>query len=277
MLVIHLFPEMEMNYAQLKQEIESKINIEEHLFYWYGEEDSERDSGEDEIVLATTETLGHGLNLCFSYVLSRKLFQIEFMVGFGMEAEITTEFFEYVRQTYIDPIIESSYNLSYMSTEFNEKRDDRANYWHKIHHSENLKRTTYFYSKGDYDDFMTKQENVMVFNSFLAHPPVSLASTNYWIDSDTSEFYTSFSASSFSIMRLRGKGRGRNRSHFFFKLNYFPDPKASVAIRHLKETVLKDTPFTVLPDDMPMDLLGAISSSYVEELTPLEEWKTRTT
>lgn len=263
-----------MNYTELKREVEAKINLEDYFFYWYGEEDSQNDSSEDEIVLATSETVGHGLNLCFKFVPSTGKFQVDFLVGFGTEVEITDESFSYIRNTYLSPIIESSYNLPFGSSEFIAKSDQRASYKHKILHTEGVRTDTYFYSKGDFDDYMTKQENTMLFNPFLAHPPVSLASTNYWTVSERSEFYTSFSASLFSIIRIKGKGRGRNRSFFFFKLNYFPDPKAAKTINELKATTgLKDSVFTKLPEDMPLDVFGAITSCHVEDLIPFDEWQ----
>jgi ankyrin repeat protein len=109
----------------------------------------------------------------------------------------------------------------------------------------------YFIGHGDWYD-MVELENNLVFNPYLSLYVVCQATAEN-VDGNFTQHYTAYSSSLYSLIRYELYG-----STFFYVFVEYEPAKDTRYVKQLKQTVLKGHPLESVPDDMPLDVLGAL-------------------
>jgi hypothetical protein len=114
------------------------------------------------------------------------------------------------------------------------------------------KSVRFFIGEGDWDDLMDTIEVSGSLNDFLHTSPICLASP---LNTEVTQWKTSFSESLFSVFRLNFA----NMNVFYISLNYIPRPEFGEITSLLLKNNFANTPLKILPNDMPVDLIYALS------------------
>jgi hypothetical protein len=133
-----------------------------------------------------------------------------------------------------------------------------------IHLSDpNKKTVTYLLGQGEWDD-MVVLENILAFNRFLSKYCICQA-TSIGQEDNYTQYYTAFSASLFSLVRMELFGT----TLFYISYEYIPVSNIDF-VKQLKSRNTDDENTRNFPQDAPIDVIGSVLDLDVDEGTIID-------